>query len=133
MSTVWVDPLFVAEARGEQANRVGKKNGHRWSHMWSEDEAALHAMAKLIGLRREWYQGAKPLKGGAVFMHYDLTPGRRKLAIARGAKERDLADWLREKEEPPSMADQSGKTLLKPTVAQEQASKPGITGELPGF
>lgn len=91
MAEVYVDQLFGAASRDPQARRVGARNGHRWCHMWSEDVQALHRIAHLIGMRREWFQD-KP-----GFPHYDLTPGRRRLALVAGAVERDLMDWLREK------------------------------------
>lgn len=49
----------------------------------SSDEhlEALHALAKRIGLRREWFQPHK------LAPHYDLTPRRRMAAIAAGAIE----------------------------------------------
>ncbi len=39
----------------------------------------LHAFAKKIGLRREWFQEHKRMP------HYDLTPAKREKAIASGA------------------------------------------------
>lgn len=39
----------------------------------------LHAFAKRIGLRREWFQLH------ALAPHYDLTPQRRERALALGA------------------------------------------------
>lgn len=65
----------------EQARRIGARNGHRWSHMMTDDPtyAELHAMARRIGMRRSWFQGD----------HYDLTPGRRAKAVEYGAVEID--------------------------------------------
>ncbi len=62
-----------------QAERVGARNGHRWCHLFADDADCeeLHAFARRIGLRREWFQGN----------HYDLTPGRRAAAVRAGAKE----------------------------------------------
>lgn len=42
------------------------------------DLERLHAFAESIGLRRAWFQPTST-------PHYDLTPGRRKLALAMGA------------------------------------------------
>lgn len=39
----------------------------------------LHAFAKSIGLKREWFQEH------AIASHYDLTVGRREAAVAAGA------------------------------------------------
>lgn len=92
---VYVDHLFVMEARGAAAHAVGAKNGHRWCHMWSDDLPKLHAMAAKIGLRREWFQENGRLP------HYDLTPAKREFALKLGARERSLKDWLNEKHHKP--------------------------------
>jgi hypothetical protein len=47
-------------------------------HLFATDLEELHAFAKSIGLRREWYQGED-------FPHYDLTARKRKLAFQSGA------------------------------------------------
>jgi hypothetical protein len=90
-SHIMVDSLFTLESRDSQAFRVGARNGHQWCHMWCNpgDEEALHALAAKIGLKRSWAQ----LKPG--FVHYDLVPSRRALAIKAGAVETDLREWLR--------------------------------------
>lgn len=54
---------------------MGNFGRMKMSHMFSEDEEALHAMAKAIGMRREWYQGD----------HYDVAIAKREQAIERGA------------------------------------------------
>jgi hypothetical protein len=70
--------------------RVGRLES-RWCHMMSTrrdpDKARLELVnfAVSIGLRREWIQHQ-----GAVTEHFDLTEGKRKLAVARGARE---IDW----------------------------------------
>ena len=46
-------------------------------HMLADTEAELHAMADLIGSRRDWYQGD----------HYDIPLFRKELAIYCGAVE----------------------------------------------
>lgn len=55
-------------------------------HMFARiaDLEALHAFATRIGLRRAWFQHAG--KGTA---HYDLTPAKRRAAVAAGAIELD--------------------------------------------
>ena len=82
--TVYVDPLFTWAGlyRGkdaEQAKRVGGRNGHQWCHLFADkkDSEELHLLAQHIGLLREWFQRN----------HYDLTPGKRKLAVRLGAVE----------------------------------------------
>ena len=52
-----------------------------WCHMVSDGSVEeLHAFASEIGLRRRWFQdGPRP--------HYDLRPSKRRLAVAKGAKE----------------------------------------------
>jgi hypothetical protein len=47
-------------------------------HLFGTDLNELHNFARLIGLKREWYQGAQ-------FPHYDLTKNKRALAIQMGA------------------------------------------------
>lgn len=55
----------------------------RWCHMVSDtSEEELHAFARLLGMKREWYQGRR-----GRTPHYDLTPTRRALAIKHGAVE----------------------------------------------
>lgn len=87
--TVYVDPLMawptMPHTKGQALRIFGE--GKLSSHLFAAgfDEASveeLHAMAKLIGLRREWFQ---PLS----YPHYDLTPSRRALAVKKGAVEKD--------------------------------------------
>lgn len=64
--------------------------GKRWCHMFSEDLAALHEFAALLGLRREWFQ--QPPK--ASWFHYDITAAKRVKAIRLGAREASHIDTL---------------------------------------
>lgn len=48
--------------------------------MFADTIEELHAMAALIGLKREWFQ-EESLK------HYDLTASKRRLALRNGATE----------------------------------------------
>jgi hypothetical protein len=79
------------ESRNRAAFIVGERNGHQWCHMWSDDLKALHKLAAKIGLKREWFQGDQRVP------HYDLVPAKRSLALAHGAKERDMREYLMEK------------------------------------
>lgn len=49
-------------------------------HLFGTDLDELHKFAKSLGLKPEWYQG----KDGH-FPHYDLTRGKRRHAIQKGA------------------------------------------------
>lgn len=53
-------------------------------HMMADTEEELHAMAERLGLRREWFQA----KHGKT-PHYDVSTGKRELAVAAGALEVD--------------------------------------------
>jgi hypothetical protein len=75
---VYVDPL--RNYRSETAPRCFR--GRPSCHMWADTEEELHEMAAKIGMRREWFQVS------GLVRHYDLTPGRRALAVANGAQER---------------------------------------------
>jgi hypothetical protein len=51
-------------------------------HMVADTEEELHAMAARIGMKPEWHQ-----KPGSVHSHYDISLGKRRLAIHFGAVE----------------------------------------------
>lgn len=55
-------------------------------HLLADSDEELHKFAVELGLKREWFQG-KRLK------HYDLTAGKRHLAVKYGAKEVDNAEF----------------------------------------
>lgn len=84
--SVYVDALVTYPPTSVQpgARAVSRRNGHRWCHMIADTEKELHAMARLIGLRPAWFQGD----------HYDLTPGRRGLALDHGAVELDRRTFI---------------------------------------
>jgi hypothetical protein len=72
--SVYVDPLY----------EHGGSKSFRWKvscHMFADTLDELHAMAKAIGMRREWFQD-KP-----GFPHYDLVASRRKMAVEFGVIE----------------------------------------------
>lgn len=78
---IYVDPLHefakVLGYKGQhasQAARVGARHGHLWCHLFSDsaDCEELHAFARLLGMKREWFQrdhydsclsGSFPIKG----------------------------------------------------------------------
>ncbi len=83
---VFVDELveygagFYKGADAAQAERVGRRNGHQWCHLFSDEKdpafPELHRFAATLGMKREWFQGD----------HYDLTPRRRDAALRVGAR-----------------------------------------------
>lgn len=78
--------------RGKTYHPTAKdKKGCRMCHMWCDDgeEEVLHALAAQIGLLRAWFQEHRFLR------HYDLTPSKQALAIAAGALEMNLVEWLK--------------------------------------
>lgn len=66
-----------------------------WSHMWASDGdlEELHTMAKRIGLKREWFQDRPK------FPHYDLTGAMPQRALAAGAIEITVREWMLGKED----------------------------------
>lgn len=93
---VYVDPLFCMESKNAQAFRVGTRHGHEWCHLFADHEEELHALAKRIGMRREWFDG-RDGDGG----HYDLVPTKRAAAIRLGAievdRDRAIQIWRRQR------------------------------------
>ena len=90
---IYVDPLFswAPKVSGQAGRHFG--GGKRSCHMWTDGTVEeLNAFAVSIGMKVEWLQVKH--KG---FPHYDLTPGRRAQAIAKGAVEIELIDYLRER------------------------------------
>ena len=67
-------PVYVDRLR-RVGNRAPKCFGGWACHMAADDPVELNAMAKQIGLRREWLHGD----------HYDLSASKRRLAIRLGA------------------------------------------------
>ena len=92
---VYVDALFQMESRNPQARLVGSRNGHHWCHMWADAEEELHAFAAQLGMRRSWAHVTS-------IVHYDLTPGKRALALSRGALETSVPAWRRSQACPPT-------------------------------
>ena len=57
-------------------------------HMMADTIKELHEMARLIGLKKAWFQNTR-------FPHYDLTPGKRFLAIREGAIEKSPMELIK--------------------------------------
>ena len=88
--SAYVDPLFKVPA-GRGAWKWGEA-----CHLVADSLDELHAFAKRLGLAGEWFQARK----GAP--HYDLTAGRRILAVKFGAKEltaREMVERMKAKRE----------------------------------
>lgn len=67
-------------------------NGRRWCHLFTDGpDAELHAFAKALGLKREWFQ-APPR---ARWKHYDLVVEKRDRALRMGAVVADRPTLLR--------------------------------------
>lgn len=79
--SVYVDGLcdFGWRIRGRRVHNC---------HLIADSIEELHELANEIGLRREWFQPES-------FPHYDLTPERRKRAIAVGAIALERKDFIR--------------------------------------
>ncbi len=85
--SVYVDDMLMLATVGRITSR--------WSHLTADTTQELHEFAARLGMRREWFQPAKlvdnpqhlrfgqPRKGSRD--HYDLTEGKRALAIKLGA------------------------------------------------
>ena len=77
--TVYVDDSLIPAT----VNRISS----RWSHLFADTQDELHAFAQSIGLRRSWFQPGKPFAGQpSRLWHYDVTEGKRRQAIAAGAR-----------------------------------------------
>jgi hypothetical protein len=75
--TVYVDEIT---GYGDHARRRGLPDT-QWAHLTADTREELHAFARGIGLRREWFQNADNDR-----WHYDVTPGKRDAALAAGAE-----------------------------------------------
>lgn len=61
-------------------------------HLTADSLDELHAFAAKVGLKRAWFQN-HPLAP-----HYDLTPGRRAVAVKAGAIEETRRDGARRRQ-----------------------------------
>lgn len=57
-------------------------------HMIADSLEELHAMAKLIGIQRKWFQDKR-------VPHYDICKSKRSLAVKAGATELSRLDMAR--------------------------------------
>lgn len=60
-------------------------------HLWADTTDELLAMVDLIGVDRKWLQ--EPPK--AKWTHFDISKGKRVLAVAAGAVETDSREAIR--------------------------------------
>lgn len=86
---VYVDQLFSQASSNRQAYAVGKRHGHKWCHLWADSVDELIKFALALGLKRNWLQNES-----GRFPHFDLVPTYRQRAIANGAVEMSLRDWI---------------------------------------
>lgn len=91
------------------------------SHMVADTLAELHAMAVVIGLRREWFQTSPP----ASFPHYDVAQGRRAAALRLGAVELARADFVRKIRELRNLPEYRD-TLLAARHAGKKGGRDGV-------
>ena len=74
--SVYVDDMLL---QASVTNRDHVVRG-RWSHLMADESAELRSFASRLGLHRSWIQ-----KAGTPLEHFDVTAGKRDLAIALGA------------------------------------------------
>jgi hypothetical protein len=82
--TVYVDELQV----WSHAKHRCFFNGS--AHLEADTLEELHAFAKKLGLKREWFQPRSS-------PHYDLSPAKHAMALMRGARFRSSREWALEK------------------------------------
>jgi hypothetical protein len=88
--TVYVDDACIQATVLNGSRRYSSQ----WSHLIADTEQELHEFAVRLGLRRAWFQVAKPLGRRPVdptsvraqMWHYDLTAPKRARAIRLGAE-----------------------------------------------
>ncbi len=86
--TVYVDqPHHYDRILDTQARRLGPD----WCHLFADSDDELHEFAKMMSLKREWFQEHKSAN------HYDLTPNRRAKAIEFGATQITTKNFFRMK------------------------------------
>src|SRR5258708_26559462 len=70
-----------------------------WCHLTADTQEELHEFAARLGLKRSYFQPGKQIAGKpSPFWHYDLTEGKVRQALARGAQmvtARDMPPLMR--------------------------------------
>ena len=89
-------PVYVDNSTEYPTSRMDghtRRWGSLWSHMWCDpgEEARLHEIAQLIGLRRSYFQD------NPRHPHYDVIPSKRALAINAGAMPMEFREWLKQR------------------------------------
>lgn len=79
---VYVDPL-INYGMPSKASCFNRKPS---CHLYADSLEELHHFARMIGLKSQWFQDNPHLK------HYDLTAGKRALAVANGAIQHSKSD-----------------------------------------
>ncbi|HZO72803.1 MAG TPA: DUF4031 domain-containing protein [Ktedonobacteraceae bacterium] len=80
--SVYVDQLINTKPYRRSENE--RWNWSQSCHMLADSEEELHAFARRLGLKREWFQ--KKHQNPRLW-HYDLTANKRRQALQLGAKE----------------------------------------------
>jgi hypothetical protein len=74
---IYVDPLLNCKP-------TSKWPYTQSCHLYGDDPEELHAFAKCLGLKREWYQDKHV---NPKLHHYDVNASKRALAVQLGARE----------------------------------------------
>jgi len=97
--TVYIDDMY--------RYAIGQFKGMKMSHMISDDEDELHAMAARLNLRRAWHQGdhydvpldarAKAIRLGAVEITYRQASAMRRRQVVEGTcgNPAEAVGWLK--------------------------------------
>lgn len=96
--------VYVDALRAYRTLKRLRHLGPRWCHLLADSPDELHTFASRLGLKRKWFQDRR-------WPHYDLTPGKRILAIRLGALEVRRTDWIRERK--------GGQQMTRPVFASQ--------------
>ncbi len=68
-----------------------------WCHLFADSQDELHSFAQKLGLKRSYFQPGKPRGDGtpSPLWHYDVTAGKRRQAVAMGAREVSWRDSVK--------------------------------------
>lgn len=80
-------PAYV-DPEGSSYGRIGRV--HFTAHLIADTPEELHALADKIGLKRAWAQTSN-----SGLLHYDITAGKRRQAIAAGAEDCGRTEFVR--------------------------------------